>query len=143
SLDHLLAQICRLHHGRGHKAFSDLGLYRGQPPVLELLWKKEGRTHSDLAAALQVAPATITKMVQRLEKSGWVERRPDPEDQRVSRVYLTPAGRDIHGELSALLDQFDTEIRANLTEEEQATLFGLLMKVRDSLSQSHDAEAGK
>ena len=52
SIDYLLAQICRLHHARAHALLEEIGLYRGQPPVLRALWEEEGRTHSELAARL-------------------------------------------------------------------------------------------
>lgn len=71
SIDYLLAQICRLHRIRAHALLEDLGLYRGQPPVLRALWEREGLTHSELAARLHVQPATITKMIQRMERTGF------------------------------------------------------------------------
>src|SRR5512142_1840211 len=89
TLDFLLANICHLHRARVHQLFEALGLYQGQPPLLRQLWDQEGLTQSELAARLKVAPATVTKMLQRMEKTGFVQRCTDPEDQRISRVYLT------------------------------------------------------
>jgi len=139
SLDHLLAQVSRLHHARGHKAFAELGLHRGQPPLLRLLWQEEGRTHSELADLLHVAPATITKMIQRMEKAGFVERRADPDDQRVSRVHLTDGGRGLHEHLSALTQRLDGETFDGFSEDERAALYSLLMRVRENLIKAQDA----
>jgi len=50
-------------------------------------------TLSALAAAEQVRPPTITRLVQQLERDGLLERLPDPGDRRVTRVAATPAGR--------------------------------------------------
>lgn len=50
-------------------------------------------TLSDLAAAEQVRPPTITRLVQALERAGLIERQADPADRRVTRVRATPAGR--------------------------------------------------
>ena len=80
----LLAQVCRLHHTRAQAMLEALGLYRGQPPVLHFLHEEDGLTHSALAVRLNVTPATVTKMLQRMENAGWVIRRPDAVDQRVS-----------------------------------------------------------
>ncbi|MGD8967436.1 MAG: MarR family transcriptional regulator, partial [Anaerolineae bacterium] len=104
SLDHLLIQICRLLHSRGRTEFRALGLHRGQPPVLLALWEEQGRTHSEIAEYLHVTPATVTKMLQRMEKAGFVARKPDTEDARVSRVYLTQAGREVRSDLQRVLD---------------------------------------
>ena len=92
TLDFLLAQNCHLHHTRAHHLFETLGLYRGQPPVLFELWEQEGLTQKELAVRLGVTPATITKMLQRMEKAGFIQRKQDSGDQRISRVYLTEAG---------------------------------------------------
>jgi len=91
----LLVQICKLHRARAHALLEELGLYQGQPPVLFALWEQEGLTHGELAARLNIQPATMTKMIQRMERAGFIERRADSADERVSRVYLTEAGRAI------------------------------------------------
>ena len=54
-----------------------------------MLNSAQGITHSELAHRMRVSPETVTNMLQRMEKTGFVERRPGAEDQRVSRVYLT------------------------------------------------------
>ena len=99
SLELLFVQVCRLKHARVQALLESLGLYRGQTPVLFELWEQEGLTHTELAKRLHVQPATITKMIQRMAKAGFVERRQDPEDQRVSRVYLSKAGRAIRADV--------------------------------------------
>jgi DNA-binding MarR family transcriptional regulator len=133
TLDHLLAQVCRLHYSRARELLHALGLYRGQPPVLHALWEREGLTHSDLAARMHVSPATITKMIQRMEKAGFVERRDDPEDQRVSRVYLTDAGRAIQAEVHRVFRELDGETCAGLTPEERDWLRQVLLRIRENL----------
>jgi DNA-binding MarR family transcriptional regulator len=133
SLGHLLGQVCRLHHRRAHTLLDAIGIYRGQPPVLEALDAEDGRTHSELAAWLHVSPATVSKMIQRMEKSALVERRDDPQDQRVSRVYLTAEGRRMHAELQQVLEALRDETFAHLSAEERTTLRRLLLQVRKNL----------
>ena len=70
SMDFLLGQVSRLHRYRAHELLDRFGLYRGQPPLLFELWKQEGLTHTELAARLGITSATITRMIQRMEKSG-------------------------------------------------------------------------
>jgi DNA-binding MarR family transcriptional regulator len=50
-------------------------------------------TLTALAAAEQVRPPTITRLVQELERGGLVERLPDPVDRRVTRVRATAEGK--------------------------------------------------
>ncbi len=133
SLDQLLAQICRLKHARVQALLETLGLYEGQPSMLRALWSQEGLTHTDLAKRLRVQPATITKMIQRMEKAGFVERRPDPQDERVSRVYLTEAGRAVQADVRDVWHTLEKEAFAYLTEEQRAQLRHLLLQIRDNL----------
>jgi DNA-binding MarR family transcriptional regulator len=133
SLDSLFAQICKLKHARIHTLLEGLGLYRGQPPVLQALWEQEGLMHTELARRLRVQPATITKMLKRMERAGFVERRPDPEDQRVSRVYPTEAGRAVRADVQQVWRQLEEEAFAGLTPEERSVLRGLFERIRENL----------
>ena len=140
SNDFLLARICKLHHARAHTLLEALGLYRGQPPLLFALWHHEGLTHGELAERLHVQPATITKMIQRMEKAGFVERRPDPQDQRVSRVYLTEEGRAIHSHVRQALLTLEEETFAGFTLQDRALLDRFLLQIRANLMRVTDGK---
>ena len=133
TMDFLLVNICHLHHTRAHQLFEAIGLYRGQPPVLLALWEKEGLTQTELAERLQNTPATVTKMLQRMEKSGFIQRKPDTEDQRVSRVYLTEAGRAIQIHVEAVWKIMEAEIFVNFKPEERVLLRRFLLQIRENL----------
>jgi MarR family transcriptional regulator, organic hydroperoxide resistance regulator len=134
ALDFLLSQVCRLHYVRAQGLLDAIGIYRGQPPVLYVLHEQEGLTQSELAARLEVAPATVTKMLQRLERAGFVQRQTDSEDQRVSRVYLTDAGRAIQGDVVAALSRLAAETFGGFTIEERVVLRRLMIDMRENLS---------
>jgi DNA-binding MarR family transcriptional regulator len=141
SLNSLLVQICKLHHARAHSLLDELGLYRGQPPLLHVLVNEEGQSHSELAARLHVTPATMSKMVSRMEKAGVVRTGPDPDDQRVSRVYLTDHGRDLHRQAQAQMEQLEIETFRDLSEEERSLLQALMEQMRDNLIRVVDEKA--
>lgn len=61
--------------------------------VLATLGHAEGITQQELAERLLVTKGNVCGLLDRLEKAGWVERRPDLNDRRVNRLYLAPAGR--------------------------------------------------
>jgi DNA-binding MarR family transcriptional regulator len=135
SSDFLLAQVCRLYHSRARTLLEEFGLFRGQPPLLCALWEEEGRTHSELAEHLHVQPATITKMIKRMERAGFVERRQDMQDQRVSRVYLTAAGQNVRDAVEGVLRKLEEQTFAGFSSEERALLNQFLLRVRDNLMQ--------
>lgn len=131
SLDHLFAQVSRLHDIRGNHAFADLKLHHGQSPMLHLLIKQDGQTHSELAAARHVSAPTVSKTVQRMESSGLVMRKPDPDDERVSRVYVTDMGREAYRKMTAVMTKLTLDMESALTPAECEDLFRILLKLRD------------
>jgi DNA-binding MarR family transcriptional regulator len=133
TLDFLLVQVCKLHYARMHTLLEELGLYRGQPPVLFALWEREGATHGELATQLHVKPATITKMIKRMEKAGFVERRSDPDDERVSRVYLTDEGRSIRTQVERVWRTLDKETFREINAEERELLRRFFLQMRENL----------
>jgi MarR family transcriptional regulator, organic hydroperoxide resistance regulator len=133
SIDFILINVCHLHRTRAHQLLEALGLYQGQPPVLRALWQQEGLTQREIAQQLKIAPATVTKMLQRMEKTGFIQRRSDPDDQRVTRVYLTDAGRDVQSAVEEVFQTLEAETFANLTLEERLLLRRLLLQLRQNL----------
>ncbi len=90
-------------------------------------------THSELAEMLHVQPATMTNTLKRMEKAGFVERRHDAADQRVSRVYLTDAGYNIQEAVKNVWDKFEEQAFASLDVSEAAAFRQSLIHVRDNL----------
>jgi DNA-binding MarR family transcriptional regulator len=133
TIGYLLARVCRAHHGRARAMLQEIGLYRGQQFVLCTLWAEEGLTHSELADRLNVHPATVTNALKRMERAGFLERRPDPEDQRVSRVYLTDAGREIRGDVERVWAELEEQTFEGFSEEERGRLEQLLERVHENL----------
>jgi DNA-binding MarR family transcriptional regulator len=125
----LLARACKLKHQRMHQLLEGLGLYQGQPAVLRVLWEQDGLTQSELAESLDRSPSTITNMVKRMEKAGFVQRRPDPRDERISRVYLTGAGDSIKAAVRDVWRAFEEQAFAGFSEGELAVLRGFLLRL--------------
>lgn len=136
TMDWLLAQVCHHHHHRAHELLDIIGLYRGQPPVLYALWEQEGLTHGELAERLHNTPATISRMLQRMEKTGFIQRRPDVQDHRISRVYLTDAGRAIQSQMQAIWTRIEIETFAGFSPEELELLRSYLLRLRANLVQT-------
>lgn len=137
---HLMPQINKRHFRRIQAMLNKLGLYRGQPVLLAVLWEQEGYPHSELAELLGVTPATITKMAQRMEQAGFIERIPDADDQRISRVYLTEKGRAVRKEVDEVFRTLEEEMLAGFTREEREQLLGLLRRVDENLRAHSCAE---
>jgi MarR family transcriptional regulator for hemolysin len=77
-----------------HKA-GKFGMTRAQWAVLVRLDRTQGLKQCELAEILDVQPITLTRLLDRLCDNGVIERRPDPTDRRVKRLYLTPAAKPL------------------------------------------------
>jgi DNA-binding MarR family transcriptional regulator len=143
TLDFLLANVCHLHHARAHQLFEAIGLYRGQPPVLLALWEGEGFTQTELAERLQITPATVTRMLQRMEKAGFIQRKSDVGDQRVTRVYLSQAGRAIQSDVETVWKTMEAETFAGFKQEECTLLRHFLLQMRENLLSATGEEPWK
>jgi len=75
----------------------------GQALCLRMLAEGDGISQRELACGLHLSAPTVTAMLQRMEKAGTIERRPDATDQRVTRVHLTAGGRARERDLRAVL----------------------------------------
>lgn len=133
SIDFLLANICHLHRARIIQCIEALGLYQGQPHLLRELWMQEGLTQTEIAARLKISPATTTKMLQRMERTGFISRKPDDNDMRITRVHLTEHGRNIQSEVEKIFRAIEAETFANLKEDELTLLRRLFLRIRENL----------
>lgn len=128
-----LVQLCRTHRQRTDEALSQVGLHVGQEMILFRLWTEEGITQTQLAEYLDVEPPTITKMLGRMEQAGFIERHQDSEDARVSRVYLSPKGRELEKAVNQIWIELEERVLAGLNSTEQMLLRRLLMQMRENL----------
>lgn len=86
SIVHDVARLMRVSFER---RIRDLGLTRTQWWVISSLLRMDGATQTELATYLQMERSPVAKVLEILERDGWLQRRPDPTDRRVKRVYCT------------------------------------------------------
>ena len=129
---HLMGTVMKLHRHHVHLLLDD-DIFPGQPPLLKRLTEKDGMSQKELAGMLNVKPATLTVMIDRMEKTGFVERKSDPKDQRVSRVFLTGKGRRAAAEVEEALQLLNQYSFAGFSPEEELVLRGLIQMVHDNL----------
>lgn len=79
---------------RHQRLLAEHGLTPTSAALLAVLARADGQSHRELAGHLRLTPATLTSVVDQLERAGDVRRERDPLDRRVVRVSITPAGRD-------------------------------------------------
>ncbi len=108
------------------------GLSLSQFDVLATLWHGEGITQQELAERLLVTKGNVVGLIDRVSAAGWVERRPDPEDRRANRLYLTDAGRKLVAEAWPSQVALGKKVFGTLTEGELRLMHELLERLEDA-----------
>jgi len=91
----LIHDVSRLRRVMFDRIVRGLGTSRSQWWVLAFLSRDDGSPQTNLADELDVGKVALGGLIDRLEEAGMVQRRPDPIDRRVKRVYLTKEGRKL------------------------------------------------
>lgn len=90
--------LWRLDHAlnkRSRRLLRDAGVTAPQRFLIKVVGMRPGCTPGELARFLHVTPATVTRVVQRMEAAGFLRREADQEDSRRVRLHLTPKGRRV------------------------------------------------
>lgn len=135
TISYAIAQLCKLHRNSVDVALRQAGdLHVGQEMILLQLWEEEGVTQTQLAERLCVEAPTITKMLQRMESESLIERRPDADDARVSRVYLGQRGSNLRAAVEQAWDTIEQRATRGMTLEERLLFRRLLIQARENLA---------
>ena len=119
---------------RSRSLMADSGLHPGQPRMLEYIRSHPGCTQKEAADELDVTPASAAASLKRLEKAGFVARRPDDTDARRNRLYMTDAGINHLEENKKRFDALDQAMFAGLTEDEVEAFRRACEKMFDNLA---------
>ncbi|MEU9146357.1 MarR family winged helix-turn-helix transcriptional regulator [Streptomyces sp. NPDC048349] len=132
-VSHAISRVARLHRIAAGRALRDLGLHPGQEFLMMHLWDNGAVRQSELIKTVGLDPSTVTKMLQRLEQSGHVRRRPDPADRRASLVEATDTSCGLLVEVRRAWGDLERQTLGGLDETECAELTRLLGKVEAAL----------
>ena len=82
-----------------------------------------------LAEIIDRDKSTVTALVDKLVRLGYVKKTPDPNDNRINLVCLTSAGRALKPDFLDISRKLQARVYKNLNRKEQATLIDLLVKI--------------
>ena len=135
-----LGETSRLMRRLFNRRASALGVTSAQWRVMFWLGRQPGSKQVELAEKLDVEPITAGRTIDRLEEAGLVERRPDPEDRRVWRLYLTERAEPMVERLRIVAEVVLAEVFVGVAQTEIAALRGTLARLRDNVTAMEAAE---
>ena len=142
SLGYQVADLHRLFGRVFDRRVAHLELTRVQWRALKHLGHAEGVTQVELADRLDMETIALGRVIDRLQKAGFVERRADPADRRVWRLYLLPPAR-VTGPVEAVAQALRKEATAGISAADLATALAVLDRVRDNLSRIDREDRGE
>ncbi len=101
--------------------------------ILFRLWKQDGLSQVQIASLMMRDKTTITRRLDALVKKGLIERRADPSDRRLFRIYLTKAGAQATEHLMAVVDGLQKELLADIPDEHKEITIATLKRVTESV----------
>lgn len=132
-LGYLMHDVSRLRRVVFDNYMRPLGITRSQWWVLSNLSRHDGMIQSDLAVRMDLGKAALGGLVDRLEASAFLERRPEPADRRAKRIYLAPKGEQIVREMRASNQKMSDEILKGLSDKQRRELADMLALVKANL----------
>ncbi|HOB14653.1 MAG TPA: MarR family transcriptional regulator [Novosphingobium sp.] len=134
SLAYLLADSARLLRRAFDARVRELGLTSPQARLLLLLHVTEGENQGFYAERLEVEPISLTRMIDRMEESGMIERRRDPADRRAWRLHLTDKSHQVIDQARTELQGLEAEMLQGFDPDQCETLRVLLETIRANFS---------
>ncbi|MEO6687481.1 MAG: MarR family transcriptional regulator, partial [Dokdonella sp.] len=108
-------------------------LTRAQWRTLKTIRRKEGVSQTELADFLDMQPIPVGRLIDRLEKTGYIERRADPGDRRRWRLYLTPKAHAVVDEMEVIAGGLRDDALRDVKRTDFETLLRVLAQIKDNL----------
>ncbi|MFD8362199.1 MarR family winged helix-turn-helix transcriptional regulator [Streptomyces hygroscopicus] len=118
-------------HGELKRRLKFLGLTVPQYSVLAGLWEQDGRTAAQLCERLVMDSATITGVLDRLERAGLATRVPDQKDRRLVRLRLTSTGVALRDEVQRTVADLNEQILRPFPPGEAERLYAQLRVIAE------------
>ncbi|MFC3205045.1 MAG: MarR family transcriptional regulator [Mesorhizobium sp.] len=133
-LGFLVHDAARLMRRRFEARASGHGLSSAQWRLLVRVVKEEGVAQARLAELLEIEPISVSRLLDRMEGLGWIERRADSSDRRVRMIFPTAKASDAYAQVKSLAGEVYAEALAGLSQEERGILVKGLSTIIENLS---------
>jgi MarR family transcriptional regulator for hemolysin len=133
-LGFLIHDSARLLRKRFETKGSAHGLSAAQWRLLVRLVKEEGVAQARLAELLEIEPISVSRLLDRMEEGGWIERRQGANDRRVRMIFPTDKSREAFAAIKGVAGEVYDKALHGLTAEEKRTLVKCLNVIITNLS---------
>src|SRR5262249_54567654 len=96
-------------------------------------------TQNELAEFLEMEPIAVGRVIDRLQKAGFIERRADPADRRVWRLHLLPKAHGVVDDMEQISSELFRGAQRGISAAEMKTMRGVMARKKDNLIALDDA----
>jgi len=143
TIGYLIADLSRLYGRVFDRRAAHLGLTRVQWRALKRIHQAEGISQTALAELMDMEPIAVGRVIDRLQKAGFVERRGDPNDRRVWRLHLSSQSTQIMDAIEQVSAGVRKDSLAGVDPEQLQTTLKVLSQIRETLSQLDRTSRGE
>lgn len=133
-LGFLIHDSARVLRKRFEAKGSAYGLSAAQWRLMVVLVKEEGVAQARLAELLEIEPISVSRLLDRMEEGGWIERRPDASDRRVRMIFPTDKSRQAFAAIKSVAGEVYDAALAGLTDDEKRVLVKALGAIITNLA---------
>jgi DNA-binding MarR family transcriptional regulator len=126
-----VTRLMRKHFDRRAVRFN---LTRAQWRALKRISRGEGMRQTELAEQLEMEPIAIGRVIDRLQKAGFVERRADPADRRAWRLFLTPRAHGVVDDMEQISNELFRHAQKGIGAAEMRSMIDVLGRMKDNLN---------
>lgn len=106
-----------------------------QGRILDALWQSDGSASREVSQRTGLAPSTLTSMLDRMEATGLLRRQSDPDDRRITRLYLTEQAQALKSRYEAVSGQMTEVYFRGFSDDEIECLESLLTRVLQNVKE--------
>ncbi|MHC1772112.1 MAG: MarR family winged helix-turn-helix transcriptional regulator [Flexilinea sp.] len=129
--------LSRTFHAQKNKirpGMADIGLSSGQPKVLDYLSRRDNCMQKDIAAALDIEPATVSQILGNMEQAGLIKRLEPTERRRAESVSLTEKGREYYEKWQLLCKEVEEISLKGFSQNEKEQYLDYLSRMYRNLT---------
>lgn len=137
-----LEDLLRVYQFRDRDRICCFDISVSQCYALEGLVRRGGMTLNDLAAFLYIDKSTASRVVDALERKGYVARLPHPQDRRAVLLEATPAGRELEGRIRESILAEERQLLADFAPEVRQSMTRLIRRLARAASDAVETGGG-
>lgn len=138
SVNALLGKVTHMSYSVMFREAASLGIHPGQVPLCAYLYLHSGCRQKEIAEALRIKPSTVSVSIDRMEKSGLVEKKTDRQNARIVKIYATEKLAECYRTLEKVLEEREKILTGGFTEEEKELLRSYMKRMVRNLEQERE-----